>query len=213
MINPDDLPPPLPLILAYAPRADREWYRLCWALDARMGRIVLGAREPAVAAVRLAWWDEALSGPSVAAQGQGEPLVAAWRAGAGADDAARLAAGSIAGAWRMLLDPAPMTLEEWISFGQGRGSLFGLLTGREQDKLCGAFWALWDVARFDPDRARAQGAWAAARTLPQVRADLPKPLRLLVALAHDDRRTGRMPEPDLRIGQYLRLVRRGALGS
>lgn len=207
------LPMPLPLLLAHTAADDRAWHALCWRIDLRMGGIVLGAREGAVAAIRLAWWEEALTGTGAADQGRGNPIVEAWRA-CEPDEAARRAVGRIASAWRMLLDPAPMTAEDWAGFGAGRGTLFDLLT-RGDAGGAGALWALWDVARFDPDRDRAMSACEAADVadLSGASATLAKPLRLLVAMARDDLRAARLPDARFRPAQYFRLVGRALLGG
>ncbi|WP_133365397.1 hypothetical protein [Qipengyuania sediminis] len=44
------------LALAYAPASARAKYHAVLALDARMQRLVLGAREPLLAQMKLAWW-------------------------------------------------------------------------------------------------------------------------------------------------------------
>jgi hypothetical protein len=206
------LPYPLPLLIAHAPKADRSWHALCWRIDDLMARTVLGAREGAVAAIRLAWWEEALTAPG---SRQGEPLLAQWQAFNPGDDA-RAAINAIAGAWRMLLDPAPMSTAEWLEFGKGRGALFSLIARRPGDEAlenAGASWALWDVANRDADRQRAEGAFAAAReaagaTAPRPASLRSKPLALAAAMADDDIKAGRLPEGRFTPGQYLRLLRR-----
>jgi phytoene synthase len=214
--EPRELPQPLSLLIAHARAADRDWHRLCWSLDERMARIVLGAREGSVAAIRLAWWEEALTveGKLV----KGEPMLEQWHAARPTVEE-KAQAAAVAGAWRMLLDPAPMSEGEWQGFGQGRGALFPLIArGGEVEALtrAGALWALWDVARNDADRQRAEGAFAAAiavgqdGTVPQ--RPSPKPLRLATAMALDDVRERTLPEPRFTPRQYLRMVGRALLG-
>jgi hypothetical protein len=206
------LPYPLPLLIAHAPKADRPWHALCWRIDDLMARTVLGAREGAVAAIRLAWWEEALTAPGPR---QGEPLLAQWQAFDPGDDA-RAAINAIAGAWRMLLDPAPMSTAEWLEFGKGRGALFPLIARRPGDaplENAGASWALWDAANRDADRQRAEGAFAAAGTMKDAAALDPaamrsKPLALAAAMAADDIKAGRLPDGHFTPRQYLRLLRR-----
>ena len=207
------LPHPMTLLIAHARSSERPWHELCWRIDDRMARTVLGKREGAVAAIRLAWWEEALTATGPPAPG--EPLLAQWRACA-PDDAARAAIDAIAGAWRMLLDPEPMSETEWLAFGHGRGALFALIARRPGDVMlgtAGAVWALWDVASRDPDRQRAQGAFSAAMALADAEplplsAVRPKPLALATGLALDDIRTGRLPDGRFKPRQYLRLLRR-----
>jgi phytoene synthase len=203
---------PLPLLIAHAPSRDRAWHALCWQIDDIMARTVLGAREGAMAAIRLAWWEEALTATEIAAPA--DPILKAWHS-AGVDDAARQAIGSIAGAWRMLLDPAPMTEKEWLAFGAGRGALFRLIARSNGDQALadgGALWALWDVAGKDADRQRAEGAFAAGIGLAErpvmVSGIRPKPLALATGMALDDLRAWRMPDGRFVLSQYLRLLRR-----
>lgn len=212
--------PPVSLLVAYAPRRLRDWHRLCWTIDARMARIVLGAREGAVAAIRLAWWEEALTAEGAAgtAQGRGEPLIDSWRTlGATIDpDVAHVHA--LAGAWRMLLDPAPMTEADWQAFGEGRGALFDLIDTGSANRPAGAgegaVWALWDLARTDPDRQRAEGALAAAIAAADAverRTKLSRPLRLAFGMAIDDVSARRLPDADFRPRAWLRMMARALL--
>lgn len=207
--------PPTSLLIAYAPVRTRDWHRLCWAIDGRMARIVLGAREGSVAAIRLAWWEEALTaeGTGGAAQGRGEPFIDAWRAHREAIDGALV--HRLAAAWRMLLDPAPMTEHDWRGFGEGRGALFELIGGGSADRALGpeAVWALWDLARIDPDRQRAEGAFAAAIAAAegmghQHARGLVRPLRLAYRMALDDIRARRVPEARFTPRAWLRMALR-----
>lgn len=178
-----------------------------------MARTVLGAREGAVAAIRLAWWEEALTATTTSAPG--EPLLVQWQA-SDPDDAARAAVVAIAGAWRMLLDPAPMSGAEWQAFGRGRGALFGLIARRAGDgplETAGAVWALWDEANRDSNRQRAEGAFAAAVAMAdgqalQTSSLRPKPLALAAGMAADDIGAGHLPDGRFTPRQYLRLLRR-----
>lgn len=212
--------PPTSLLIAYAPARARGWHRLCWGVDARLARIVLGAREGSVAAIRLAWWEEALTaeGAAGAAQGRGEPLIDAWRArdADGSPDSAHVHA--LAGAWRMLLDPASMTERDWQAFGRARGALFDLIDSQSPDRPldAGAVWALWDLARIDPDRQRAEGAFAAAiaaaEGLGQGRGrGLARPLRLALGMALDDVRARRLPDARFTPRAWLRMMGRALL--
>lgn len=216
MAEPADLPQPLPLLIAHARGSERPWHRLCWSIDERMARIVLGAREGSVAAIRLAWWEEALTVEGKAVKG--EPMLESWHAARPTAEEKALVA-AVAGAWRMLLDPAPMSEAEWQGFGQGRGALFPLIArGGDAEALtrAGALWALWDVARSDADRQRAEGAFAAAIAIAEDERPpsriAPKPLGLAVAMALDDARERTLPEPRFTPLQYLRLLGRALLG-
>ncbi|HEX7873178.1 MAG TPA: hypothetical protein VF475_09725 [Sphingobium sp.] len=215
---PSELPLPFPLLIAHAPQRDRAWHRLCWRIDDLMARTVLGAKEGAMAAIRLAWWEEALTGRHSAPN---DPLLSEWLSYAPGVQASENV-GRVAEAWRMLLDPAPMSEGDWRSFGEARGRLFALIarTGEGNDALneAGKLWALWDVARRDEDRVRGEGAFAAAievgsavdpRRLAHVR---PKPLMLAAGMALDDVRDHHLPTVEFGLRQYLRLLRRAIFG-
>jgi hypothetical protein len=215
MSEQSDLPQPLPLLIAHARGRDREWHALCWTVDDRMARTVLGAREGAVAAIRLAWWEEALT--SDGSKGRGEPMLERWHAARPGDNA-RAHVHAIAGAWRMLLDPAPMGEDEWQAFGRGRGALFPMIArGGDAGALtdAGALWSLWDIARRDDDRQRAEGAFAAAiaegedRPLARI---MPTPLALAAAMAMDDVRERDLSDTRFTPRQYFRLLRRAVFG-
>lgn len=215
MVEDAHLPQPLPLLIAHAPRPARAWQALCWRIDDLMARTVIGAREGAVAAIRLAWWEEALT--EEAGAPVGEPLLQRWWA-LGPDAAERAGVASVAEGWRMLLDPRPMTEGDWREFGMRRGALFALIARVEADEAmarAAAVWALWDMARRDPDRQRAEGAFAAAIEAAE-RLDGPavgpKPLRLVIGMALDDIRARRIPDGRFTPRQYLRLLRRAVLG-
>lgn len=209
------LPQPLPLLIAHAPRRAREWQALCWRIDDLMARTVIGAREGVVAAIRLAWWEEALTEETGAPVG--EPLLQRWWA-LGPDAMERAGVAAVAEGWRMLLDPRPMSERDWREFGRKRGALFPLIARAEAGEgmaRAAAVWALWDMARRDPDRQRAEGAFAAAIEAAETLADLParpKPLRLASGMALDDIRERRMPDGRFTPRQYLRLLRRAVLG-
>lgn len=215
MSDQPDLPQPLSLLIAHARGPDRAWHALCWHVDDRMARIVLTAREGAVAAIRLAWWEEALT--SDGSKGKGEPMLERWHAARpGEGDKAHV--HGIASAWRMLLDPAPMGEAEWAEFGRGRGALFPLIArGGDADTLAsaGTIWALWDMARRDADRQRGEGAFAATilagDDYPPKRI-VPTPLALAAAMAMDDVRDRVLSDMRFTPRQYLRLLRRAIFG-
>lgn len=70
-----DLPVAQRLALSYAPARYRAAWSGFFALDARLAAVVLSAREPMVAQIRLAWWREQLAGLGSTARTD-EPLLA-----------------------------------------------------------------------------------------------------------------------------------------
>ena len=64
------------LALSYAPAERRAALAALWRLDERMGTIVATAREPAIGAMRLLWWRDALTGlDTPGAMPPAEPLL------------------------------------------------------------------------------------------------------------------------------------------
>lgn len=72
----DELPPPLRLAVAYAPRRARLAWAALLVLDRRLARVALAAGEPVLAQIRLAWWRDRFAEPA-SAWPAGEPLLAA----------------------------------------------------------------------------------------------------------------------------------------
>src|SRR5580765_716653 len=86
------------LALSYAPTRSRGLWLGLFALDARLGGVVSEAREPMLAQIKLAWWREDLSKPTVSRR-KGEPLLEmleAW-----GDEGAGLAA--LVDGWEVLI--------------------------------------------------------------------------------------------------------------
>jgi phytoene synthase len=187
------------LALSYAPPARREALGVLWALDERMGAIVAAAGEPAIGAMRLVWWRDALIGLDRRdAPVPAEPLLAATAerllpAGLSGEAIAAIEEG-----WSALLDAEEPGEAEIAAHAAHRGApLFALaaaLLGAslpEDVARAGEGWALADLGhrlrggdarRFARARARSllaqvdPGRWPAAL----------RPLGLLTVLARAD---------------------------
>jgi len=204
------------LLVAHAAPSLRAWQGLCWQLDQRLAAVARRGGDPAIAAIRLAWWDAVLVEDD-RAKGGGEPLVEQWRAIAPAQAAP--AVERLIDGWRYLVSPDPLTDADLLDYGAARGGgLFALLAGADQTdalRAAGALWALWDLAAHVRDAALAARAIAAARTL-GVEASAPlagaalKPLRLARAIALPDVAAGCVPAAPFTVRHYGRLLR-GAL--
>jgi phytoene/squalene synthetase len=48
------------LALTYAPASVREALRTLWRLDAALGAVLAGGREPLISQIKLAWWRDSL---------------------------------------------------------------------------------------------------------------------------------------------------------
>ena len=177
------------LAIGYAPLAARPALAALLALDARLGAVVAGTREPMVGQMRLTWWHEALSRLDVAPP-PAEPVLTAL--------AAEVLPIGIAGAelapmidgWEALLDPE-IDEERALLHAQARGSnLFGLAARAlgavtAAPSQAGEGWALADLAlRLSDAKARQRARELAAERLDAAfERRWPVPLRPLGALA------------------------------
>lgn len=162
------------LALAATPAPLREGLAAALALDARLMRIAVDAREPMLAQLRLAWWRDRL-GDDVDTRPKGDPVLdaigSAWRG----DEAALIA---LVNGWEELLgDSAVESKREAV--GQGRAAVFAAFARRaghaaEADaaSVCAHSWAAATVLRLSGE-VPAQNL-----TLPR----LPRPLRGLALL-------------------------------
>src|SRR3954466_6792638 len=55
-----DLDPDRVLALSYIPAGPRQRLAALWGLDAALGAVLAGGREPMISRIKLAWWREAL---------------------------------------------------------------------------------------------------------------------------------------------------------
>jgi 15-cis-phytoene synthase len=156
----NQLPAPLRLALAYAPRAVRPAAMALFALDQRLERQVRQTSEPILGQVRLAWWRERLAElPQCPA---GEPLLAACAA-------AQLrgsALTALVDGWEAIL-LAEDNAAAVAALADTRGGVFALLaevageaTQIEPARLAGRRWALADLAVQGGESAIGQMARA-----------------------------------------------------
>ncbi|HEX8445483.1 MAG TPA: squalene/phytoene synthase family protein [Sphingomonas sp.] len=200
------------LMLAYVPPQWRAAIGTLWQLDARLGDVVATTSEPAVGAIRLAWWRDALlrldEAPAPA-----EPLLRA---------VAEKVLPRVAGAtlatlpegWGAVLDadPSDVALD---SYGLDRGAtLFAaaadlLHAPGEAVRAPGAGWALVDLAHGSRDRGLRIAALAAAgRAMTAWDGRVPRglrPLGMLGMLARIDVAAG--PDVQRRQGAPSRIAR------
>jgi phytoene synthase len=207
-----DLDPDRILALSYVPAARRPALDALWHLDAALGAILAGGREPMISRIKLVWWREALEKLDMD-RAPAEPVLQAL--------AAHVLPAGIAGAelaemvegWEALLSPEPLTADELALYAEARGARLFLysarLLGGEPQAGAGERWALADLARHS-NPADAEAAIAAARAQPPAGrwpARL-RPLGMLAALAERDAEASRPRwEPQGAPGRMLRMLR------
>ena len=191
-----DLDPDRTLALSYVRAGPRARLAALWGLDAALGAVLAGGREPMISRIKLAWWREALerldrerAPAEPALQALADHVLPAGVTGA--------ALAEMVEAWEVLLSSEPLGSEELSLYAEARGGLLfrhsARLLGGEAPDGPGERWALADLARHSANRPDAEAAIAAARALPappRWPARL-RPLGMLAALAARDLEPGR----------------------
>ena len=186
------------LALAYAPAPARPAIETLWLLDERMGAIVAAAREPAIGAMRLIWWRDALIALDERAA-PAEPLLERVTATLLPTGITGAQISAIEEGWSALLDseaPADKTMRLHATRG---GILFALAaralnTDADDIAAAGEGWALDDLGhRISDTAAAAQARQMAAERLasanPHLWPRVLRPLGLLTLLATRDAAT------------------------
>jgi len=177
----EQLPPPLRLAVAYAPKSTRVAFALLLLLDERLAQIVERATEPMIAQLKLAWWRDAFTAP-VEQRPKGEPLLSALF------DQARpellTVAGDLVDAWELLPCLGEWTDAELNAFALKRGDAvfngYCRLIGLNQSAAAaGEEWARGDIA------ARYGGAvpGPALSNVPLLKGRIFRPLTILTMLS------------------------------
>ena len=185
-----ELDPDRTLALTYVPSERRPALGALWRLDAALGAVLAGGREPMLSQIKLVWWRD-----SLAKLGEGrppaEPVLEEVAAhilprGIKGDQLARLEE-----AWSVLLSHEPLRVDDLARYALGRGALLfrfsSSLLGfqlNERVKRAGEGWALADLARHSNEiDARAALAMAVERLADVAAQRWPSPLRPLGMLA------------------------------
>lgn len=204
------LAPERRLALAYAPRRARADWLAVLALDARLGAVIVHAREPLIGQVRLAWWRERF-GEDPGRWPTGEPLLAALR-GWGAELPALAA---LVDAWEALLADAPRPAQVFAELGDARAEVLGALAGRlGQGGAVGPLraaarqWSRADLLCRLTDPAERSAVEQLAQPVESPR--LPRAMRPLAVLVTLAGRTARRGEA--RPGDLLAALRIGLFG-
>jgi phytoene synthase len=208
------LDPDRALALAYVPKGRRAGVEALWRLDAALGAVRAGGREPLISRIKLVWWRdslEKLDRDPAPAEPTLEAVAAAVLPHVSGADLAAMEQG-----WTALLEEGPLTAEGLNLYAErGRllfrhsATLLGGPSGEEVEQA-GALWALADLARHsgEPDasaalaaardQARSLAAWTWPRAL--------RPLGMLASLADRDAGRGLPPEPQGSPGRMLMML-------
>jgi phytoene synthase len=182
------------LALSYIPAASREAVRALWQLDAALGAVLAGGREPLISQIKLAWWRDSLE----KLDRERAPAEPALLAASEHILPRRVTGAELSGmeeGWTALLTPEVLTDQELALYAAARGALLFRFTARllesessPEIEAAGERWALVDLARHSGNDVDADAAVAAAR----VREGPPRwpsrlrPLGMLAALAARD---------------------------
>ena len=188
------------LVRLHWPESRRPAFDTALALDDRLAEIALGATQPALGAIKLAWWRDQLAALDTQPPPP-EPLLGLvvselMVAGVSGADCAALAEG-----WTNVIeeqpDPAPR--------GRALFALLGKLIG-QAEVPGGEAWSRADLARRTGDVE-----WL--RMLPVTPAPRPvRPVTLLDALASRDAARFWPPEPEATPGRSWTLIRHRLTG-
>lgn len=188
------------LVRLHWPESRRPAFDVALALDDRLAEIALGAAQPALAAIKLAWWRDQLAAldtqPPPPEPLLGKVVSELMVAGVSGADCAALAE-----AWAQVVeeepDPAPR--------GRQLFALLGRLLGQAEVPGGEAF------SRADLARRTGEPAWL--RSLPEVIAPRPvRPITLFDALGRRDAARFWPPEPEATPGRSWTLIRHRLTG-
>lgn len=210
--------PLVTLASSYGDAQMRSWCHALFAFDAQIAGIVLQAREPMLAQIRLQWWHDVI-GKRVAERPSANPVLAGLLPieAQGLDLASAL--GPVIRGWEAALEPDDA--DAVAQFAQGRGALIRAfhplapsVAGTDLARI-GEAWALWDMVRFHRRTAALDAAVRAVDVAALARVTLPRKLRPLSIMARAvrlDIAQGRMDRAWGSPGVFAALVWHGLTG-
>ena len=216
------LDPDRVLALSYVPARHRDAIGALWRLDAALGAVLAGGREPLISRIKLAWWREALE--KLDREGApAEPVLEALGRHVVSDAVSGAALAAMEEGWSVLLADEPLSDEELETYAARRGGLLflysalllGAAGGAELEKA-GEAWALADLARHSGDPKESERAMEAARARGHDRRwpRALRPLGILYTLARRDCEPGRpVMEAQGAPRRMLRMLRHRLTGN
>ncbi len=209
------------LALTYVPTAKRAALGALWGLDAALGAVLAGGREPLISQIKLAWWRDSLDKLD-REKAPAEPVLQevaehVLPSGVSGADLSAMEEG-----WSVLLSHDPLTDDELARYAAGRGALLfrysGAMLGEQPSpelQRAGEAWALVDLARHSNAVDAASAMAAAAERLERIRwPSRLRPLGMLAALAERDVQRGLdQLEPQGAPARMLRMLRHRLSGG
>jgi len=200
--------------LAAIPSAVRPAFATLWNLDLALADVVATTSEPALGAIRLAWWRERLEELDAGVPPPSEPRLSAIARqllgrGISGGELSQLEQG-----WLPLLQPFPwgeaqaeaLRLRGCLLFGIGAR----LLGGKPEDaEAAGAFWSLVEGALHCSNAESRQLLFAAAEAVPHPpkAPQILRPLTVLAAVA-----VSAVRDPSSGVARGLAAIRHRATG-
>jgi phytoene synthase len=211
------LDPDRTLALTYVPAERRAAIAALWRLDAALGAVLAGGREPLISQIKLAWWRDNLAkldeAPAPAEPVLQEVATHVLPRGIKGGQLARMEEG-----WSILLSAESLTPSDLDNYSGARGALLfrhsSQLLGIQMNarvKRAGEGWALADLARHS-NEVDAKAAMEAARERLSDVAELRwprqlRPLGMLAMLARRDLDRGlQQVEPQGSPGRMVRML-------
>ena len=213
------LDPDRTLALAYVPAARRPALEALWRLDAALGAVLAGGREPMLSRIKLVWWRDALVELD-SRRAPAEPVLQALAGHVLPRGVTGAELSEMEEGWAALLAEGALEPSELNAYAAARGNtlfrlsarLLGAKASPDQERA-GEAWALADLGRHsgEPD---ASAAFAAApqMMLPDSWPALLRPLGMLAMLAARDAAREGPPEPQGSPGRMLRMLRHRLTG-
>lgn len=187
------------LVRLHWPESRRPAFDTCLELDDRLAEVALGATQPALAAIKLAWWRDQLAAldtqpapPEPLLLKVASELMAAGLSGA---DCAGLAEG-----WLAIVDEEPAPAARGAALFDLLGKLLGHVASG------GEAFSRADLARRTGDPAWLRKLEAAPSPRPS------RPVTLLDALGRRDAARFWPPEPEATPGRSWTLIRHRLTG-
>lgn len=178
--------PLVTLASTYGDARMRSWCQALFAFDAQIAGIVLQAKEPMLAQIRLQWWHDVI-GQAAGLRPTANPVLAALAPLEVQGLNLQTALGPVIRGWEAALElDDPAAVQE---FAAGRGALIAVFlplapdAGPDDLACIGRAWALWDMVRFHRRTAALDAAVRAIDVAALAAISLPRSLRPLSIIA------------------------------